>query len=159
MSSGQANCEDAKLVLELYDLRRETVMREARTWVATHPPTSIDELMSVVNNFGSKENAYVRQVYGYWEMVASLIVHGTLNAKLAHDTQGEMYFVYALIQPYISEMRKRLDSPEFLQNLQKVIESTEEGRDRLARTQKRIAEFAKRAAASAGTAAAKQGAA
>ena len=159
MSSGQPNYEDAKLVLELYDLRRETVMREARNWVASHPPTSIDDLMAVISNFGSKENAYVRQVYGYWEMVASLIVHGTLNAKLAHDTLGEMYFVYAIIQPYIPEMRKRLDSPEFLQNLQKVIESSEEGRDRLARTQKRIAEFAKRAAASAGTAAAKQGAA
>ena len=159
MSSGQPSYEDAKLVLELYNLRRETVMREARQWVATHPPTSIDELMAVVNNFGSKENAYVRQVYGYWEMVASLIVHGTLNAKLAHDTQGEMYFVYALIQPYIPEMRKRLDSPEFLQNVQKVIEGTEEGRDRLVRMQKRLAEFAKRAAASAGTAAAKQGAA
>jgi len=98
-------------------------------------------------------------VYGYWEMVASLIVHGTLNAKLANDTQGEMFFVYALIQPYIPEMRKRLDAPEFLQNLEKVIEGSAEGRDRLSRTQKRIAEFAKRAAASAGASAAKQGAA
>jgi hypothetical protein len=159
MSSGQPSYEDAKLILELYDLRRESVMREARNWVAMHPPTSIDDLMAVVSNFGSKENAYVRQVYGYWEMVASLIVHGTLNSKLAHDTQGEMYFVYAIIQPYISEMRKRLDAPEFLQNLEKVIEGSAEGRDRLARTQKRIAEFAKRAAASAGASAAKQGAA
>jgi ferritin-like metal-binding protein YciE len=92
-------------------------------------------------------------------MVASLIVHGTLNPKLAHDTLGEMYFVYALIQPYVSEMRRRLDSPEFLQNVQKVIEGTEEGRDRLARTQKRIAEFAKRAAAAATAPGAKQGAA
>ncbi len=44
--------------------------------------------MAVVGAFGTKENAYVRQVLGYWEMVASLIVHGTLNAALAEDTLG-----------------------------------------------------------------------
>lgn len=152
-SSAPATHHDAELILKLYDLRRETVMRQARDFVATFAPQSIDELMAVTFAFGTKENAYVRQVLGYWEMVASLIVHGTLNAVLAQDTLGEMNFVYARVQPFLKEMRQRLNSPEFLQNLEKVVEGTPEGRERLARMQKRMAEFARMRAeaAKAGT--------
>jgi hypothetical protein len=149
MSTSQATHQDAELILKLYDLRRETVMREARNFVASFAPASIDELMAVTFAFGSKENAYVRQVLGYWEMVASLIVHGTLNAELAQDTLGEMYFVYVRVQPFLKEMRERLQSPEFLQNVEKVVEGTPEGRERLARMQQRMAEFAKMRAAAA----------
>jgi hypothetical protein len=149
MSSPQATHHDAELVLKLYDLRREPVMREARNFVGNFAPATIDELMEVTFAFGTKENAYVRQVLGYWEMVASLIVHGTLNAALAQDTLGEMYFVYARVQPFLKDMRQRLNSPEFLQNVEKVVEGTPEGRDRLARLNKRMAEMARMRAAAA----------
>ena len=42
----------------------------------------------------------MRQVCGYWEMVAAFIVHGTLNRDWHYDTLGEMYFVYAIMQPF-----------------------------------------------------------
>ena len=149
----QATYHDAELVLKIYDLRREPVMREARNFFATFMPSSMDELMSVMFAFDRKENAYLRQVITYWEMVASLIVHGTLNAELAQDTMGEMNFVYARMQPFLKDIRQKLDSPEFMQNMEKVVEGTPEGRERLARQQKRMAEFAKMALARA----AKQG--
>ena len=145
----QATYQDAELILKIYELRREAVMRQARDFVGNFNPSSFQELMAVVGAFGTKENAYVRQVYGYWEMVASLIVHGTLNAALAEDTLGEMYFVYAKIKPFLSQMRETMKSPEFLQNLQKLIEGTPEKRERLARMQERMAELAKMRAASA----------
>jgi hypothetical protein len=149
MSSAQPTYQDAELILKLYDLRREAVMREARNFIATFAPASVDEFMAVTFAFGTKENAYVRQVLGYWEMAASLIVHGTLNAALAQDTLGEMIFVYAKIQPFLKEIRQKLNSPEFMQNTEKVIEGTPEGRDRLARMQQRMTEFAKMRAAAA----------
>lgn len=149
MSGTQATYQDAELVLKLYDLRREAVMRQARDFVAQFSPSSFEELMSVVGAFGTKENAYVRQVLGYWEMVASLIVHGTLNAALAQDTLGEMNFVYAKVQPFIKQMREKMVSPEFMQNMEKVVEGTPEGRERLKRMQARLAEFAKMRAAAA----------
>jgi hypothetical protein len=149
----QATYHDAELILKLYDLRRETVMRQARDFFANFMPSSFEELMAVVGAFGSKENAYVRQVLTYWETAASLIVHGALNAELAQDTLGEMNFVYARVQPFIKQMRETMKSPEFLQNMEKVIEGTPEGRERLKRMQERMAEFAKMHAA----AAAKQG--
>ena len=112
MSNSQPNHHDAELVLKLYDLRRESVMREARNWMATFNPQSIDDVHGGHGaTSAAKENAYLRQVCSYWEMVASLIVHGTLNADLAYDTLGEMYFVYAIVQPVLEDFRKKFNSP------------------------------------------------
>lgn len=146
----QATYHDAELILKLYDLRREAVMRQARDFVAHFMPSSFEELMAVMGAFESKENAYLRQVLTYWETAAALIVHGTLNAELAQDTLGEMNFVYSKVQPYIKQIREMMKSPEFLQNVEKVIEGTPEGRERLKRMQARMAEFAKMRAAAAG---------
>ena len=145
----QATYHDAELVLKLYDLRREAVMRQARDFFVRFSPSSFEELMAVMGNFESKENAYFRQVLGYWETAASLIVHGALNAELAQDTLGEMNFVYAKLQPFIPQLRQTMKSPEFLQNMEKVVEGTAEGRERLKRMQERMAEFAKMRAAAA----------
>ncbi len=103
-------------------------------------------MLAVANAFGTKENAYLRQVFGYWEMVAALVVHGTLNALLAYDTLSEMYFVYAKIQPFVEEFRQKSGMVEFQVNVQKVVEGSAEGRERLARVQKRQAEMAAAAA-------------
>ena len=103
--------------------------------------------MLAVANSPGKENAYVRQVFGYWEMAASLIVHGTLNPLLAYDTLGEMYFVYAKIQPFVEEYRQKSGTPEFLTNVQKVVEGSAQGQERLTRMRKLQAERARLAAA------------
>ncbi len=146
MSTSQATHQDAELILKIYDLRREPVMREARNFVFGLAPKSVDDLLAIANAFGTKENAYIRQVYGYWEMVASLVVHGTLNALLAYDTCQEMYFVYAKVQPFLEEFRRKSGMPDFLTNVQKVVEGSAEGRERLARMQERQAEMAGAAA-------------
>jgi hypothetical protein len=149
MNNSLPNHHDAELVLKLYDLRREPVMREARNWMATFNPQSIEDVVKVMSDFKLKDNAYLRQVCGYWEMVAALIVHGTLNRDLAFDTLGEMYFVYAILQPIMEDFRKKFGAPEFLKNVQQVVESTPQGRERIAGVQKRRAEMLSRMAAAA----------
>jgi hypothetical protein len=147
MSNSLPNHHDAELVLKLYELRRETVMREARNWMATFNPKSIEDVVAVMSNFAAKENAYMRQVCSYWEMVAAFIIHGTLNADLAYDTLGEMYFVYAIIQPVLEDFRKKFNSPDFFKNVQQVVEATAKGRERIAQVQQRRAEMMSRMAA------------
>jgi hypothetical protein len=149
LSDSNATHHDAELILKLYDLRREPVMREARAYFLTVPATE-EAFLAVVTNPTSKENSYVRQVIGYWEMVAALVVHGTLNAPLVYDTCQEMYFVYAKIQPFVALLREKLGTPEFLSNVQKVVEGTEEGRQRVARLQARFAARANAPAKAAG---------
>lgn len=147
MSGNQLSHHDAELILKLYDLRREAVMREARAYYASIPPNE-EEFLKVIANPASKENSYIRQVVGYWEMAASFVNHGVLNAQLAFDTLQEMYFVYAKIKPYLPKLREMTNSPDFLVNLEKLAESTEETRARVVRVQARIAaRFAATAAA------------
>ncbi len=149
MSTSQPNHHDAELVLKLYDLRREHVMREARNFVFGFAPASIDDVMAVMGAFGTKENAYLRQVYSYWEMAATLVVHGTLNATLAQDTLQEMYFVYAIMEPYLVDFRKKINSPDFLKNMQKVVEGDPRGKERIEAIKQRRAEFARQHAVAA----------
>ena len=82
-------------------------------------------------------------------MAASLIAHGALNPALAHDTLNEMYFVYALIQPFVEEFRKKMNAPDFLKNVQKVVEGSAGRPQHVARVQQRMAEFARQRAQSA----------
>jgi hypothetical protein len=138
VSEPQPNHHDAELILKLYDLRREPVMREARAFYNSLPPTE-ESFLSVLANPASKENSYVRQVVGYWEMAASLVVHGTLNAGLAFDTLQEMYFVYSKVKPFLPKLREMTNSPDFLMNMEKLAEGTQESRERVVRVQARIA--------------------
>lgn len=129
----------ASLVMRLYDLRRETVMREARGYVGGEfMPKSVAELVAQVSK-GGRESHYILQVYGYWDMVAAFVLHGALTESLVYDTCQEMYFQYAKIQPYLTGFRKKMNLPEFLRNMEQVVEGSAKGRKRLVVMQKNIA--------------------
>ncbi len=130
------NHHDAELILKLYDFRREGVMRDARRFVAEFWPASLDDLIAVGRNRGSKENAYLRQITGYWEMAASFVNRGALNRDLALDNFGELFFVYAKIEPYLQGYREAMGAPTFLQQVQQLVESSPETRERLKNMQK-----------------------
>ena len=144
MSESQPNHFDADLILKLYDLRREPVMREARKFIGQFSPKSLDDLMKVAGAFGTPEQAYLRQVAGYWEMAASLVNRGALNRELALDNFQEMFFVYAKIQPYLEAYRQEMGTPQFLRQTQQLAESSPETRERTAAMQRMQAEMARR---------------
>jgi len=138
MSNSQATAADAELILKLYDLRREPVMREARRYIFEFSPQSIDDVMRVLDNFSSKENAYLRQVFGYWGMAASLVLRGALNEDLARDNFMELLFVYAKFEPFLQEIRKRTGMDMFAANMQKFVESSSEAGERVKRFRERF---------------------
>lgn len=148
----KATAKDAKLILQLYDLRREAEMRKARNFVGMQfNPQSAEDAMKVISSFGSDENRWLRQVISYWEMAASLVLRGTINEELFLDSNGEMFFVYAKMKPFLAQVRKTFGSPEFLGQMEKLIHRTAESRKRLKLFEERIAQFAKmRAAAETG---------
>lgn len=122
----------AELILKLYELRREAVMRSARSYIGGEfMPHSVDDFVSLVAA-GNQQSGYILQVYGYWDMVAAFVVHGALEARLVYDTCQEMYFQYAKIQPYLKDFSQTMNLPEFMRSLEAVIEGSEEGRSRLA---------------------------
>lgn len=102
---------DAQLILQLYDLRREQEMRKARNWWGGEFfPQSADDIMKVSWAMSTPENNWFRQVLGYWGMAASLVLQGALNEELflRPGVSGEMFLVFAKLQPYLKEVREKL---------------------------------------------------
>lgn len=131
---------DAELVLRLYDLRRESEMRNARNWFGHEFwPRNPAEAEQIAMS-GSQQGRWLSQVVSYWDMAAALVARGALHPGLFYDTCGEAWFAYAKIKPFVAETRKKF--PDFVVNLEKVIEGSEEGRARLQGMQAMIASFA-----------------
>ena len=146
---GKATPVDAELILKLYDLRRETVMRQARNFIAGFSPKSADDILAVFHASGTPENAYIRQVTTFWEMAASFVLRGALHEGLFTDNAGELFFVFAKFAPFIDELREKMEQPAFMSKCEEVINHTEEARARLAAMIARQKKLADRAAAQA----------
>lgn len=111
---------DAEIILRLYELRRETVMRQARAWVlGEFWPKSADEYLAVAMNAADPHNAYIRQVTSYWEMAAAMVLHGSLSAELFVDCNGEGFFLLAKFAPFIDELRQK--QPMFLSKTSELV--------------------------------------
>jgi hypothetical protein len=137
----RATVHDAQLILKLYDLRREQEMRKARHWLtAEFWPQSADEFIKVVNSFPSQENAWLRQVGGYWDMAASLVVHGALNEELFLQPGccGEMFFIFAKVHPFLKEFRAQTNNPDAFANIEKIATGSKLARKRLERVLKNV---------------------
>lgn len=127
----ELSIRQAELILKLYDLRREATMREARAYIGGEfLPASADELFAIVAS-GDKHGAFVLQVYGYWDMVAAFVESGALDSRLVYSTCQELYFQYAKIQPYLAEFRERMNLPEWMSGIERLVEGSEMGRARL----------------------------
>ncbi len=122
---------DAQVIMQLYDLRRESELRKARNWFGTYNPQSVDDIISIVNASGTDENRYFRMVTSYWEMAAALALHGAVNEQLFLDTQGEMFFIFAKLAPYLEGCREKLHNPEVMRKMETLINKSDEGKKRL----------------------------
>jgi hypothetical protein len=104
---------DAEIILRLYELRTEAVMRQARAWMTGEFwPASAEEFFEVAANPADPHNAWLRQVLTYWEMAAAMVLHGAVSAELFVDCNSEGFFMLAKFAPILEEIRKK--NPGFL---------------------------------------------
>ena len=130
--SKKPTAADAQLILELYDLRREAEIRKARNWwLVTFWPESAEDFMKVGAAMGTQENNWLRQAAGYWSMSASLVLSGAINQELFLDpsVSGEMFFIFAKVKPFLGELRTKMKNPRMFANIEKLINSTKQGRE------------------------------
>lgn len=145
----KAKTEDAKIILEIYDLRRETVMRAARKYVVSEFwPQNYEEFKAVITGYGTEQNAFFRQVMTFWNMVAALVLRGAVNEQLFFETNNEPYFLWAKFGDYIAQARKDQVDPEFLSHLEKLT-SKPAANKRIKGLQERLAARLAHAAAAA----------
>src|SRR5215467_12782852 len=103
--------QDIDLILRLYEMRRETRMREARRWFATHFKVKTMDEFNVTCPPGSEPNASYRMLTSYWEMVASFVTSGVLNQELFCQSNREFLLVWERIRDLEPEYRKAVSSP------------------------------------------------
>lgn len=127
--------EEAGLILKLYELRREETMREARNWYfGEFNPQSMADVTSAMMG---QHSGHLRMVVSYWDMAAALVNRGAISLDLFNDANGEHIGVFSKIEPLLGEIRGAF-GPQFVMNLEKLIDATPNGRQRSAESRERI---------------------
>jgi hypothetical protein len=133
--------ESALLNLQLFSLRREPVLRDARDWfLKDFNPGSLGELIEIVSG---DRNSSFRMVLGYWDMAASLVTTGAIDADAFRAAHGEIFAAFSKIQPFLREIRQVSGEPDFCKHVEAVVLSAPDADAILARRR----EAAKAAAA------------
>jgi hypothetical protein len=123
--------ESAQLNLQLFDLRRETVLREARRWFLTDfNPETMAELVAVVSG---ERNASFRMVLGYWDMAASLVTAGAIDGDAFRAAHGEIFATFGKIHPFLSDLRTASGETDFCRHMEAVVLATPDAEQTLAR--------------------------
>jgi hypothetical protein len=95
--------------MQLYELRREAKLREARSWVASSfNPRSVEDFAAVMK---TDDYTYFRMVAGYWEMAWSFVVHGAIDPEMFRAVSGEMLVAYCKVEHAIDELREGVGRP------------------------------------------------
>jgi hypothetical protein len=131
--------EDADLILKLYDLRREATMREARNWLFTFNPTSVQDVVEVLLG---EHSGHYRMVISYWDMAAAMVNNGAIDEKLFNETNGEHLFVYSKISHLIPEVRAMFGNPDFLMNLETLVKRIPDYEVKISTMRERMKKFA-----------------
>ena len=129
--------ESANLILILYELRRDDVMRKARNWYLAefHPANAQDVTNAVMN---SETSAYYRMVTSYWEMACSFVANGAIDEQMFNDANGEHMIVFSKIEPFLAELRQTYNNPTAFQHLERVVMNIPEAREKMTRFREMI---------------------
>jgi hypothetical protein len=133
--------DDARLILELYDLRREAELRKARQWwLTTFWPKSADDFVKVAAAMGSEENNWLRQVGSYWGIAVSFVLNGVVSEKLFFQLSfcGELYFIFAKVRPFLAEIREKMNNAELFLNMEKAILGSKIARAQFEKVEARV---------------------
>ena len=127
-------------------------MRKARNWMFTFNPTSVEEFEKTMMD--PEVGAYLRMVTSYWDMAASLVVHGAIDADMFNETNGEHIGVFAKFEPFMEELRAKWEMPDAFKNLEKVIYDKPGGKEQLEKTRQWMKSIQEQMASQASEAAA-----
>jgi hypothetical protein len=113
--------QDALVILKLYEMRSESLMRTARAWFFTEfNPTSGKGIVALLQS-GEKSSAFYRMVASHWEVAAALVNNGGIDEKIFLEANTEHLVVFAKLQPFINEIRETIGEPDYLANLEQLV--------------------------------------
>lgn len=111
--------EQAQLQLQVYDLRREARLRQARDWFQqNYHAETFEEAMRYMQP-GSENGAFVGMVIGYWEQTCALLNYGLLHEDLFFETNGEFFGIWEQLKATVPQFREKFNEPYMLANMEK----------------------------------------
>lgn len=118
--------EQAQLHLQVYDLRREARLREARDWFQkSYHAETVEEAMKIAGP-GTEHGNLFGMVIGYWEQACTLLNYELLHEDLFFETSGEFFGVWEQLKPVVPQFRQAFKDPNMLINLEKAAKRYEE---------------------------------
>ena len=118
--------EQAQLHLQVYDLRREARLRQARDWFQkSYHAETLEEAMNIAAP-GTEHGNFLGMVIGYWEQACTLLNYGLLHEDLFFETSGEFFGVWEQLKPVLPQFRQAFKNPNLLGNLEKAAKRFEE---------------------------------
>jgi hypothetical protein len=135
--------QDVALILKLYELRREEGIRRARKWYFTEfDPQNAEDVVKIFTS-GHDSSAYYRMITSYWEMAASFVNNGGIDEKMFLDANGEHVGVFSRVEPFIEDVRKAIGLPDYLRQLETLVNKTPNAKERLERMRGVFARWSK----------------
>jgi hypothetical protein len=117
--------EQAQLHLQVYDLRREARLRQARDWFfKNYIVESFEDAMRIAAP-GTEAGAFVGMVTSYWEQACALLNYGLLHEDLFFETSGEFFGVWEMLKPIVPQARERLVAKQYLANMERAAQRYE----------------------------------
>jgi len=136
--------ESAQLILKLFELRRDPIMREARNWfVRDFNPVTIADVQAAL---GGPHNPHLRMVVGYWDMACSFVVHGAVDRQMFLDANAEVFATFSKVHPLLAEIRAMAPQPGFAKHIEEVVMSVPGVEERLEKLRQRFRAMAAAAA-------------
>ena len=122
--------EQAQLHLQVYDLRREARLRQARDWFfKNYIVDTLEDAMRIAAP-GTETGAFASMVMGYWEQACALLNYGLLHEDLFFETSGEFYGVWELVRPIVPQAREQFKEKHFLAHLERAAQRYESWSER-----------------------------
>jgi len=117
--------EQAQLQLQVFELRREALLRKARDWFfKNYRAQNIDDAMRIAAP-GTENGTQVNMVLGYWEQTCALLNYDLLNEDLFFETNGEFFGVWEMVKNVVPAIRERFVNPGHLGHLEKAAQRYE----------------------------------
>ena len=107
---GMPTHEDARLLIELFQLRLNPFMQQSEDWFNTKfQPGSWSELKQRYA-LGSQEWRMLNTVLGYWEMLGALVDHNLVSEDLIFDAIESIDVTWDKVKDWLPHARLEMGS-------------------------------------------------
>jgi hypothetical protein len=117
--------EQAQLHLQIFEMRREERLRQARDWFFKNYWVDTFEDAMRIGAPGTEGGTNAMMVAGYWEQAAAFLNYGLLHEDLFFETSGEFYGVWMRFKPTVQKGREVFKSNTFLAHLEEAAKKYE----------------------------------